>query len=178
MFARLIEEYGSQDKQEELNPEPGDLQNIDSKHDVLEAVVPEAAQNLEGAKNLMQEEERLTGSVTWSTYAKYFRFAGGVVGFVTLVLCVVLSQSSQGERLALASCVVRYNVLIIPGIVANTLFLGFWTSSTIPGFSQGEYMGTYAALGVGSGIFLFLLSLTVRCVRLPVLASTASLYVC
>ncbi|RDX46560.1 multidrug resistance-associated ABC transporter [Lentinus brumalis] len=145
MFARLIEEYGSQDKQEELNTEAGDLQNIDSKHDVSEAVVPEAAQNLEVAKDLMQEEERLTGSVTWSTYAKYFRFAGGVVGFVTLVSCVVLSQSSQ---------------------VANTLFLGFWTSSTIPGFSQGEYMGTYAALGVGSGIFLFLLSLTVSLLSL------------
>ncbi len=45
--------------------------------------------------------------------------------------------------------------------VANTLFLGFWTSSTIHGFSQADYMGTYAALGVASGIFWFALSYTV-----------------
>lgn len=57
-------------------------------------------------------------------------------------------------------------ILIRFGLVANTLFLGFWTSSTIPGFSQGDYMGTYAALGVGAGIFSFALSFTVRCVRL------------
>ena len=49
-------------------------------------------------------------------------------------------------------------------LVANTLFLGFWTSSTIHGFSQGDYMGTYAALGVGSGIFSMALSFTVGCV--------------
>lgn len=52
------------------------------------------------------------------------------------------------------------------GTVGNTLFLGFWTSETIPGFTQSDYMGTYAALGVASGIFSFILSLTIRLVSI------------
>ena len=48
--------------------------------------------------------------------------------------------------------------------VANTLFLGFWTAQTIHGFTQADYIGTYTALGMASGIFSFLLSLTIRLV--------------
>jgi hypothetical protein len=40
--------------------------------------------------------------------------------------------------------------------VVTTLFLGFWTGNTIPGFKQGSYMGVYAALGTNLS---FLLSL-------------------
>ena len=32
-------------------------------------------------------------------------------------------------------------------LVGNTLFLGIWTSSSIPGLTQGGYMGIYASLG-------------------------------
>lgn len=48
--------------------------------------------------------------------------------------------------------------------VANNLFLGFWTAQSVRGFTQGDYMGTYAALGIASGIFSFALSLTIRSV--------------
>ena len=44
----------------------------------------------------------------------------------------------------------------------NTLFLGFWTSSSIAGFTESDYMATYAALGVAGGIFSLSLSLTIR----------------
>lgn len=37
--------------------------------------------------------------------------------------------------------------------VVTTLFLGFWTENSIPGFKQGSYMGVYVALGTN---FLFL----------------------
>ena len=37
----------------------------------------------------------------------------------------------------------------------TTLFLGFWTGNTIPGFTQGSYMGVYAALG--SNVFILYL---------------------
>lgn len=46
--------------------------------------------------------------------------------------------------------------------VANNLFLGFWTSQSIGGFSQGDYMGTYAGLGVGIAVFSFMLSFFMR----------------
>ena len=32
-------------------------------------------------------------------------------------------------------------------LVGNNLFLGFWTSSSIPGLTQGGYMAIYASLG-------------------------------
>ena len=32
-------------------------------------------------------------------------------------------------------------------LVGNNLFLGFWTSQSIHGFRQGDYMAVYAALG-------------------------------
>ncbi|RDX54457.1 multidrug resistance-associated ABC transporter [Lentinus brumalis] len=140
-FSRLLEEYGSLEKQEEQEEEEeavvDDLQKPAAKRADSKAVVPARALKAPG---LMQDEERVTGAVSWSVYTKYFRFAGGVWIFPLVLLWVILAQGSQ---------------------VANTLFLGFWTSSTIHGFSQADYMGTYAALGVASGIFWFALSYTV-----------------
>ena len=40
-------------------------------------------------------------------------------------------------------------------VVANNLFLGYWTAESIKGFDQSDYMGTYAALGVGTALFSF-----------------------
>lgn len=56
-------------------------------------------------------------------------------------------------------------LIYIPATVANNLFLGFWTSQSVKGFDQGDYMGTYAALGIASGVFSFALSLTIRYVK-------------
>ncbi|KAI0717423.1 multidrug resistance-associated ABC transporter [Cerioporus squamosus] len=136
-FSRLMEEYGSLEKQEQEESVADDVQKPAAKRANSKAVVPAPAQKSPG---LMQEEERVTGAVSWSVYTKYFHFAGGFFVFPLILLWVILAQGSQ---------------------VANTLFLGFWTSSTINGFSQGDYMGTYAALGVASGIFWFALSFTV-----------------
>ncbi|PIL27467.1 ATP-binding cassette transporter [Ganoderma sinense ZZ0214-1] len=133
MFARLMEEYGSQeDKREEV---------VAGKQ---ESKLGAPAEFKKGTQKLMQDEERLTGAVTWSVYSKYFAFAGDWT-VLPLFLFVVLSQVAQ---------------------VANTLFLGFWTSSSIHGFSQGDYMGIYAALGVASGLFVFALSLNISMMSL------------
>ena len=61
-FARLMEEYGSQeeDKREEV---------IATKQE-SKLVVP--AEIKKGNKKLMQDEERLTGAVTWSVYSRYY----------------------------------------------------------------------------------------------------------
>ncbi|EEB88677.1 hypothetical protein MPER_13351, partial [Moniliophthora perniciosa FA553] len=40
----------------------------------------------------------------------------------------------------------------------NTLFLGFWTSQSIEGFQQGEYIAVYASLGAAQAIFTFIVS--------------------
>ncbi|KAI0746725.1 multidrug resistance-associated ABC transporter [Daedaleopsis nitida] len=138
MLSRLMEEHGSMDKQED-----------DAEAHAAEEVQPgkpkrkgslAVAPVQKTTQALMQDEERLTGAVSSSVYTKYFRFAGGALVFPLLFIWVFLAQASQ---------------------VANNLFLGFWTSATIHGFSQGDYMGTYAALGVASGLFSFALSFTV-----------------
>lgn len=38
--------------------------------------------------------------------------------------------------------------------VGNNLFLGFWTSKSIHGFRQGDYMAVYAALGEWGNVAL------------------------
>ncbi|EIW55759.1 multidrug resistance-associated ABC transporter [Trametes versicolor FP-101664 SS1] len=133
MFSRLMEEYGSLDKQEEAAAE-------EEVPEVLAQVKGKAAAPEKAHQTLMQEEERLTGAVAASVYTKYFKYAGGVTVFPLIMLFLVLSQGAQ---------------------VANNLFLGFWTSQSVKGFDQGDYMGTYAALGIASGVFSFALSLTI-----------------
>jgi ATP-binding cassette subfamily C (CFTR/MRP) protein 1 len=44
--------------------------------------------------------------------------------------------------------------------VLNTLFLGYWSGSTISGFRQGDYMGLYAAFGGLQALCSFLGSYT------------------
>ena len=100
MFARLIEEYGSQEKQKE-EPAVDDPQR---PAEVAKAVLPEAAQAAEDPQGLMQEEERMTGAVSWSVYAGFFAFSGGFVGFTLLVLFTVLAQGAQG---VCSSCAVQ-----------------------------------------------------------------------
>ncbi|KAI0646268.1 multidrug resistance-associated ABC transporter [Trametes meyenii] len=134
-FARLMEEYGSLEKQEEEVvpvPEKAPTKAKDVKAKGRGPQKDHVA--------LMQSEERLTGAVSSTVYTRYFKFAGGVAVFPAIMLFLVLSQGAQ---------------------VANNLFLGFWTSESIRGFNQGDYMGTYAALGIASGVFSFALSLTI-----------------
>ncbi|KAK0467750.1 multidrug resistance-associated ABC transporter [Desarmillaria tabescens] len=86
---------------------------------------------------LMQAEERHRGSVTWATYHDYLRAAGGVIWAPILLSLLILNQCSQ---------------------VGNTVFLGIWTVDGIHGFTQGQYMAAYAALGVSQAVFTFLVA--------------------
>ncbi|KAL0562890.1 hypothetical protein V5O48_019188, partial [Marasmius crinis-equi] len=90
------------------------------------------------AKKLMQAEERNTGAVTWRTYKRYSQHAGGIVWAPVILLILVVAQAAQ---------------------VGNNLLLGFWTSNSIPGFSQGQYIGLYAGLGAAAAFFQALTSL-------------------
>ncbi|KAI0929440.1 hypothetical protein AcV7_005292 [Taiwanofungus camphoratus] len=130
IFSRLMEEYG--------NLEQEDAQKDEAQNKAQESEGTSPGDNdKKGKGDLMQAEERVTGSVTYAIYAKYLRYAGGLVWVPIIVLLLCLTQGAQ---------------------VANNLFLGFWTAESIHGFNQGDYMGTYAALGVASALFSFLLS--------------------
>ncbi|KIK57337.1 hypothetical protein GYMLUDRAFT_46212 [Collybiopsis luxurians FD-317 M1] len=86
---------------------------------------------------LIQAEERNVGAVTWATYRRYFAFAGGLIWVPIIFGILTLMQACQ---------------------VGTTLLLGFWTSSSIPGFHQGDYIGLYAAFGAGQAVFAFMLT--------------------
>ncbi|THU93933.1 multidrug resistance-associated ABC transporter [Dendrothele bispora CBS 962.96] len=137
LFSRLMEEYGSQEKEKEDEEEKQKEAEGKTAVDVKKAEKKETT--------LMQQEERNTGAVSWTTYKKYLQFAGSVTWgpfILTLLICAQVSQ------------------------VGNTLFLGFWTGNTIPGFHQGQYMAVYAGLGVSQAVFQFLITFTFAIVNL------------
>ncbi|PBK66109.1 multidrug resistance-associated ABC transporter [Armillaria solidipes] len=127
IFSRIMEEYGTSEIEEDT-PEP-------EKVDVIHTKAKKADTLKDKKVVLMQTEERFTGSVSWTTYRKYLRFAGGTIWAPILLSLLALNQISQ---------------------VGNNLFLGFWTGETIHGFTQGQYMAVYAGLGVATAVFTFL----------------------
>ncbi|KAF5360296.1 hypothetical protein D9758_009166 [Tetrapyrgos nigripes] len=128
LFSRLMEEYGSLEQEKEKEMKEGKPGEFKVSDDKKEKEKKAAA--------LMQEEERNTGAVSWSTYKKYLQYAGGVTWGPFIIFILTLAQVSQ---------------------VGNTLFLGFWTGMTIPGFRQGQYMAVYAGLGVSQAFFTSIL---------------------
>ncbi|KAJ8457503.1 hypothetical protein ONZ45_g18288 [Pleurotus djamor] len=133
-FSRIIEEFGSleQANEEEEGATRQRKQAADGKISGTAGVKDKNAA-------LMQTEERNTGAVTWETYSKYLRFGGGIFWAPVLLGLLTLNQCAA---------------------VANNLLLGFWTSQSIHGFSQGDYMGVYAGLGVANAMFTFLLGIS------------------
>ncbi|KAJ9110598.1 hypothetical protein QFC22_006716, partial [Naganishia vaughanmartiniae] len=85
------------------------------------------------------DEEREEGAISGKTYAAYGKamMKGGPI--MCALVCIALSECAQ---------------------VGNTLSLGFWSSSSIEGFQQGQYMGIYAGLGVAIAVFTFIAAYT------------------
>ncbi|KAI0503298.1 ABC transporter family protein [Xylaria bambusicola] len=89
------------------------------------------------ARGLMQAEERAVASVPWSVYGKYIRASGSIFNALWVFLALIIAQG---------------------GNIATSLWLSYWTGDRF-GFSQGVYIGVYAALGTGQAIFLFIFAL-------------------
>ncbi|KAG8813820.1 hypothetical protein FRC19_002163 [Serendipita sp. 401] len=89
------------------------------------------------AKPLMQEEDRNTGQIQWYIYGLYMSAAGGfTLGFIIIFL-LLAEQAAQ---------------------IVTALFLGWWTSHSIKGFHDGQYMGLYAGIGGAQAFISFLSS--------------------
>jgi len=89
LFSRLMEEYGSQEQEKETDTEKpeGSEGKVSTDDKKTEKKVPA----------LMQQEERNTGAVSWTTYKKYLQFAGGVTWGPFILLLLILGQVSQGR---------------------------------------------------------------------------------
>ena len=111
-FSQLIEEYGTQEQEEEevlMNAEAeikatkvsGKERNVDAipvvvssevnQKDEKEAIVKPSA------SPLMSEEERNRGAVPLSVYAKYLRYAGVVIWAPIIVGILALVQGASGK---------------------------------------------------------------------------------
>ncbi|KAL1734118.1 P-loop containing nucleoside triphosphate hydrolase protein [Schizophyllum commune] len=135
-FARLVEEYG-------VKNEDAAVSKAEDRSETATIVDSKAVDAPQQA--LMQDEERAVGSVSWRVYQKYIRYAGGLTWVPAIIIITALGQCSQ---------------------VANTLFLSFWSSQSIPGFSNSTYMLVYGMLGVAQAVFSFLLNFAVALVCL------------
>lgn len=89
---------------------------------------------------LMQQEERAVKSVSWSVYIAYVRASGSLLFAPMVFMILVISQGAN---------------------ITTSLWLSWWTSNKF-GFTEGQYIGAYVALGVvqASLMFIFSVSLT------------------
>ena len=90
VFSRLIEEYGSQHEERKIGGSNRAVVQHEGDGEAKE----------QGDGGLMQEEERNTGAVTWEVYARYLRFAGGVVWGPMVIILLIGVQGAAGAFLA------------------------------------------------------------------------------
>ncbi len=93
IFSRIMEEHGSLEHEEKA----------ETDESTKEVSADVKVESLEKKGTLMQEEERVTGSVAWATYRDYMRFAGGLVWFPIFVTLLTLNQVAAGMSLVSSS---------------------------------------------------------------------------
>ena len=142
VFSHLMEEYGNLEAEDDNHPSRSHTKRKVKKDAEADASTEEGGPKKDNAA-LMQREERNTGAVTWTVYKKYLGFAGGMIWAPVIVLLLTLTQGAQGVFLFVAPSASWAQ----SSAVGNNLFLGFWTSQSIHGFKQGDYMAVYASLG-------------------------------
>lgn len=133
-FSRLIAEFGSEQQEEK---EAGDEESaIDSDNDGKQSPPDRSKMVSKGLGNsLMQQEERNSGSLKGGTWAEFFKASRGVVMVPLILIAVVISQ----------------------GFTIITQYWMIWWQAMQWGLSNNEFMGIYAALGIGQAASLFLL---------------------
>ena len=104
-----------------------------------EKKIAKIAKKQKKAAALMQVEERATKNVSWDVWIQYIKAGGGLwVGPLVFILLVL----SQGAN------------------IVTSLWLSYWTSNKF-GYSEGTYIGAYAAFGFSQALLMFLFSFSV-----------------
>ncbi|CAN9395423.1 unnamed protein product [Alternaria alternata] len=115
--------------------------DVEVNEDEVEAEVKSTKKQRKQKKQaaLMQQEERATKSVSWEVWIEYIKAGGGIwVGPLVFILLVL----SQGAN------------------IVTSLWLSYWTSDKF-GYSEGAYIGAYAAFGFSQALFMFFFSFSV-----------------
>lgn len=85
---------------------------------------------------LMQTEERAVKSISWNVWLAYVRASGSIWIAPLILILLILSQGAN---------------------IVTSLWLSWWTSNKF-GYSEGIYIGVYAALGFVQALLLFVFS--------------------
>jgi ATP-binding cassette subfamily C (CFTR/MRP) protein 1 len=88
------------------------------------------------APGLMQAEERAVNGVGWGVYMAYLRACGSLLIAPFIIFLLIISQGAN---------------------ITTSLWLSWWTSNKW-GYSEGQYIGVYAALGVTQALLQFAFS--------------------
>jgi len=112
IFRNLIKEFG---RAKTKKTKTGDDDDDDIE---VEKQSAEEQRNLPVGK-LIDEEERVTGAVSWREYGRYAKAVGGWPAVLFLVSLETLKQLS---------------------LVGVSLVIGFWTGEAIESFKQEHYI--------------------------------------
>lgn len=145
IFKTLMDEYGNAGTNSndtsggEHSPSETLAQSKAFKEETCEVKLPGNTKdtNDNSVTQLHSEEERQTGAVSGRTYLAYLKALFRGEPFVVAVIALILTEC---------------------GSIALTLMLSFWATLSVPGFSQGQYMGIYTGLGVTMAAFAFVSS--------------------
>lgn len=88
---------------------------------------------------IMQEEERLVGTVSGKTYIRYAQMGNAWVTVPLLVTSIIVFQGAN---------------------IVSPLWLSWWQDKKYSSLSEDAYMGGFAAFGIGQSLGLFCMSAT------------------
>jgi hypothetical protein len=87
LFSHLMDEYGNLEQERKIGG-----------HVTVKVASNQDQEMLSGkpGTDLMQLEERNTGAVTWGIYARYLRYAGGLLWLPPILLLFAMTEGAQG----------------------------------------------------------------------------------
>ena len=92
LFARFVDEFASKNEGESKEKDPEDMLKGKTDED---ANADEKGDTAAKGKQLMQEEERNTGRVSWSVYRAFLKAANAQLLGPVLLFSLVLTQGTQ-----------------------------------------------------------------------------------
>jgi ATP-binding cassette subfamily C (CFTR/MRP) protein 1 len=132
-FQKLMTMTSSEEKKEEEE---------DANEDEIEdekKTVKKKQKKKKPAVALMQEEDKATKAVSWDVWIAYIKAGGGMWVAPLVTILLILSQGAN---------------------IATSLWLSWWVSNKW-GFTEGAYIGVYAALGASQALLMFAFSIAV-----------------
>ncbi|OJD31060.1 abc transporter [Diplodia corticola] len=129
-FQKLMASTAVEDD-DKKGEQPDDADEIEEEKKDVKKKAPKRP-----AQGLMQAEERAVKSVSWSVYSAYIKASGSILIAPLVLGLLILSQGAN---------------------IVTSLWLSWWTSDKF-GYSEGAYIGVYAALGFTQAMLMFVFS--------------------